>query len=126
MWSAASTIPCPLRCTGRKSGWRRPWRKEHFSIDGSLIEAWTSLKSFRPKDEKGKGETTPDDKGNPSGNFRGEKRSNTTHESTTDPWMKTVGGFRRTRFEGRERTELAAYLVGAAYNFLRIAKLEAA
>jgi len=37
--------------------------------------------------------------------------------------MKTVGGFRKTRFVGRLRTELAAYLVGAAYNLVRIAKL---
>ena len=41
-------------------------------------------------------------------------------------WMKTVGGFRKTRFKGRERTELAAYLVGAAYNLLRMASLTAA
>ncbi|WP_253909274.1 transposase [Corallococcus exiguus] len=41
-------------------------------------------------------------------------------------WMKTVGGFRKTRFKGRERTELAAYLVGAAYNLVRMARLTAA
>jgi len=38
-------------------------------------------------------------------------------------WMKSVGGFRRTRFKGKERTQLAARFVGAAYNLLRIAKL---
>jgi len=219
---------------------------DHFSVDGSLIEAWASLKSFRPKDEKKR--EPPDDPGNPSVNFRGEKRSNETHESQTDPesrlarkgdgkearlaytanalmenrngllvdlcvetadgyaerrgaismlkaldkkgvtvgadkgydtgdfvrdcrqvgvtphvaqtsdhrrrsaidrrtvrhptylvsqrirkrieeifgWMKTVGGFRRTRYRGRERTQLAAYFVGAAYNLLRMAKLQAA
>lgn len=219
---------------------------DHFSVDGSLIEAWASLKSFRPKDE-GKREP-PDDPGNPEVNFRGEKRSNETHESTTDPdsrlarkgdgkearlsysanalmenrngllvdlrvehadgyaerraavamlkslrrkkritvagdkgfdtsdfvrdcrrlgvtphvaqtsdyrrrsaldrrtvrhpgyvvsqrirkrieeifgWMKAVGGFRRTRYRGRDRTQLAAYFVGAAYNLLRMAKLQA-
>src|SRR6185436_11583707 len=37
-------------------------------------------------------------------------------------WMKTVGGFRRTRFKGQRRTELAAYLVGAAYNLVRMAR----
>lgn len=219
---------------------------EHFSVDGSLIEAWASMKSFRRKEEN-KDDSPPDDKGNPTVNFHGEKRSNETHESKTDPeaklmrkgegkearlsyslnglmenrnglltdltvlpangyaerdaatmmlegsvpgshritvggdkafdtkdfvndcrqlnvtphvaqnsdarrksaidartttwpgyavsqrtrkrveeiwgWMKTVGGFRRTRFRGRERTELAAYLVGAAYNLIRIAKL---
>ena len=38
-------------------------------------------------------------------------------------WIKTVGNFRRTRYRGLERTSFAAYLVGAAYNLLRIAKL---
>ena len=38
-------------------------------------------------------------------------------------WAKTIGGFRRTRFRGVERTQLAAYIVGAAYNLLRIARL---
>ncbi len=217
---------------------------EHFTVDGTLIEAWASLKSFRPKDEKPEDREPPDDKGNPTVNFRGEKRSNATHESTTDPearlarkgnlttsklsysghalmenrhallmdfkietangtaewdagldlarkhlppgatvggdrgydvrvfveglrelgvtphvaqhtnkrssrvdgrttrhpgysvsqrmrkrveeifgWMKTVGNFRRTRYKGKQRTQLAAYLVGAAYNLLRISKL---
>jgi IS5 family transposase len=41
-------------------------------------------------------------------------------------WMKAVGGFRRTRFRGLERTQLAGYFVGAAYNLLRIARLVAA
>jgi transposase len=220
---------------------------EHFSVDGSLIEAWASLKSFRPKDEDKDDRGPPDDKGNPTVDFHGEKRSNETHESTTDPearlarkgngkeaklaycanglienrngllvglnvllatgtaeregalkmlneavpgkrrvtlggdkgydtkdfvadlgvlnvtphiaqnitehrgsavgsrttrhagydvsqrkrklieevwgWMKTVGGFRKTRFVGRVKTELAALFVGAAYNLVRIAKL---
>ena len=38
-------------------------------------------------------------------------------------WMKTIGGFRRTRFRGLERTGLAGYLVGAAYNLVRLARL---
>jgi IS5 family transposase len=38
-------------------------------------------------------------------------------------WIKTVGNFRRTRYRGLERTQFAAYLVGAVYNLLRIAKL---
>jgi transposase len=57
--------------------------EEHFSVDGTLIEAWASLKSFQPK------QTTtqhpPDDPGNPTVNFHGQRRSNETHESTTDP-----------------------------------------
>ena len=55
---------------------------EHFSVDGTLIEAWASQKSFQRKD---RGEGPPaDDPGNPTVNFHGEKRSNDTHESTTD------------------------------------------
>jgi transposase len=56
---------------------------EHFSVDGTLIEAWASQKSFQRKD--GCGVEPPDDPGNPAVNFHGEKRSNQTHESTTDP-----------------------------------------
>ena len=55
---------------------------EHFTVDGTLLEAWAGAKSFQPKDKK---PTPPDDPGNPTVNFRGEKRSNETHESKTDP-----------------------------------------
>jgi transposase len=55
---------------------------EHFTVDGTLIEAWASLKSFQRKDQKGG--PPPDDPGNPTVNFHGEKRRNDTHESTTD------------------------------------------
>jgi transposase len=217
--------------------------REHFTVDGTQIEAWASLKSFRKKDTKKT--PPPDDPGNPSVDFHGEKRSNETHESTTDPearlarkgqgkeaklafaqhvlmenrnglivdvvvttatgtaereaaldmldgqltgmntvtlaadrgyhvrqfieecrgrnvtphiamndkksnfldrrttrhegyrvsqrirkrveetfgWMKTVGGFRKTRFKGLARTQLASRLVACAYNLLRIANL---
>jgi transposase len=54
---------------------------EHFSVDGTLIEAWASKKSFRPKDDD-------DDDRNGWGDFRGKKRSNETHESKTDPEAK--------------------------------------
>lgn len=57
---------------------------EHFSVDGTLIEAWASLKSFKPKTGADR-EPPPDDPGNPTVNFRGERRTNATHESTTDP-----------------------------------------
>jgi hypothetical protein len=56
---------------------------EHFTVDGTLLDAWASLKSFQPKE--GKPIPPPDDPGNPMVNFRGEKRSNETHESKTDP-----------------------------------------
>jgi transposase len=54
---------------------------EHFTVDGTLIEAWASLKSFQRKDENNQ---PPDDPGNPTVDFHGEKRSNQTHESTSD------------------------------------------
>src|SRR5271157_891916 len=56
---------------------------EHFSVDGTLVEAWASQKSFRKKDDTA-GPSDPD-AGNPTVDFHGEKRSNDTHESTTDP-----------------------------------------
>jgi len=55
---------------------------EHFSVDGTLLDAWASMKSFRPKDGSG---DPPDGGRNGEQNFRGEKRSNETHASTTDP-----------------------------------------
>jgi transposase len=61
---------------------------DHFTVDGTLIEAWASIKSFRPKDEDPKNRPPPDDPGNPTVNFHGEKRSNETHESTTDSEAK--------------------------------------
>jgi transposase len=221
---------------------------EHFTVDGTLIEAWASLKSFKRKGQQSS--AGPDDPGNPTVNFHGEQRANATHQSTTDPeallarkgkgkeaklcysanalvenrnsllidfqvepadglaerraavamaderlagsrritlggdkgygtrgfvascrilkitphvaqndarpggsaldgrtssqtgyavsqwirkrieeafgWMKTVGGLRKTRYRGRERVQMHAYLVGAAYNLLRIARLLAA
>jgi transposase len=57
---------------------------QHFTVDGTLIEAAASLKSFRAKD-KPPTDPPPDDPGNPTVNFHGQRRSNTTHQSTTDP-----------------------------------------
>jgi transposase len=229
----------------RSSGWMSD---DHFTVDGTLIEAWASLKSVRPKGEDRSDRPTDGDPGNPTVDFRGEKRTNQTHQSTTDPesrlmrkargkearlcfgahalmenrngllvdlkvtaatgkaeveaaegmlkrqarrgiqpktlggdkgydkrgfvamlrgrkiaphvsqnterrggsaidgrttrhagysisqrirkrveeiygWVKTVGGFRKTRFKGVRRTQLAAWFVGSAYNLLRMAKL---
>jgi IS5 family transposase len=220
---------------------------EHFTVDGTLIEAHASLKSFRPRGGEPPS-APPDDPGNPTVNFHGERRSNATHQSTTAPearllkkgkgkeaklvfmahalmenrngllvdfqlseatgraereavpplldaarergfhpktlgsdknydtqdcvadhrvrgvtphvaqntgrkggsaidgrttrhpgyavsqrirkrveeifgWMKTVGGFRRTRYRGLDRTGLAGYLVGTAYNLVRLSRL---
>jgi transposase len=56
---------------------------DHFSVDGTLIEAWASMKSFKPRD--GSDEPPADDGRNAEVNFHGQKRSNETHASTTDP-----------------------------------------
>jgi transposase len=58
---------------------------DHFSVDGTLLKAWASMKSFRPKDGSG---APPDGGRNGERNFRREKRSNETHASTTDPDAK--------------------------------------
>jgi transposase len=69
-----------VKCQARDAGLLSD---EHFTVDGTLLEAWASLKSFRRKDA---GPTPPpDDPGNPTVNFHGETRKNDTHQSTTDP-----------------------------------------
>jgi transposase len=61
---------------------RRLLSDEHFTVDGTLLEAWAGQKSFQRRDvHKG----PPDDPGNPTVDFHGERRSNATHASTTDP-----------------------------------------
>ncbi len=74
---------------------------DHFSVDGTLIEAWASMKSFRPKDGSGE---PPGPGRNGERNFRKEKRSNETHASTTDPdarlYRKAAGRESRLCFMG--------------------------
>jgi transposase len=69
---------------------------EHFSVDGTLVEAWASHKSLRPREQPEPDERDPDDPGNPTVNWRGEKRSNETHRSTTDPEARLA------RMKGKE------------------------
>lgn len=75
---------------------RRLLSDDHFSVDGTLIDAWASMKSFRPKDGSG---DPPDPGRNGERDFRGEKRSNETHASTTDPDARLYrkGGGRESR-----------------------------
>src|SRR5215213_2096363 len=61
---------------------KRRLSNDHFSVDGTLIDAWASMKSFRPKDGSG---SPPGPGRNGERNFRKEKRSNESHASTTDP-----------------------------------------
>jgi hypothetical protein len=74
---------------------------EHFSVDGTLLEAWASQKSFRRRSAP---PSPPDDPGNPTVNFRGEQRKNATHQSTTDPdarlFKKTTGGEAKLAYLG--------------------------
>src|SRR5450755_1356346 len=82
---------------------------EHFSVDGTLIEAWASQKSFRPKDGSDDGDGT---------NFHGQKRSNETHESTTDPdarlYKKSYGKESRLSYLGHALVENRNGLIAAA------------
>ena len=70
-------------CNPTKQGPRRQYRGpgEHFTVDGTLLESWASLKSFRPKD----GEGPKKGRRNPEVDFRGEQRKNDSPASTTDP-----------------------------------------
>lgn len=76
---------------------------EHFTVDGTMIQAWASQKSFQKKDAPA-APSAPDDAGNPTVDFRGEKRSNATHESKTDPearlYKKATGQEARLAYLG--------------------------
>jgi transposase len=79
---------------------------EHFTVDGTLLEAWASHKSFKPKDTSGR---PPDDPKNPTVNFHGQARRNDTHQSTTDPdarlYKKAVGREAKLGYLGHLLTE---------------------
>ena len=66
---------------------KRLLSSDHFSVDGTLVEAWASMKSFKPKDPPNSGDAAGEGR-NVSVDFKGEKRSNETHRSTTDPDAK--------------------------------------
>ena len=78
---------------------------EHFTVDGTMVEGWASLKSFQPKERaRGGDRNKPDDPGNPTVNFHGQKRSNETHQSTTDSdlrlFKKTKGSEAKLAYQG--------------------------
>lgn len=79
---------------------------DHFTVDGTLLEAWASQKSFRRRDTP---TDPPDDPGNPSVDFHGETRTNDTHQSTTDPdarlYKKSQGSPARLCYLGHVLTE---------------------
>jgi len=87
--------------------WKKLTSDEHFTVDGTLIEAWASMKSFVPKDGSGK---PPEGGGkNAYVDFKGEKRSNETHGSTTDPearlYKKSEGDKSRLCYMGHALME---------------------
>jgi transposase len=79
---------------------------EHFTVDGTLLEAWASHKSFKPKDTSRR---PPDDPKNPTVNFHGQARRNDTHQSTSDPdarlYKKAVGREAKLGYLGHLLTE---------------------
>ena len=79
---------------------------EHFTVDGTLLDAWASHKSFKPKDRD---DAPPDDPKNPTVNFHGERRRNDTHQSTTDPdarlYKKAAGREAKLAYLGHVLTE---------------------
>lgn len=79
---------------------------EHFTVDGTLLEAWASHKSFKPK---GRDRTPPDDPKNPMVDFHGQTRRNDTHQSRTDPdarlYKKGAGHEAKLAYLGHLLTE---------------------
>jgi transposase len=82
---------------------------EHFTVDGTLLEAWASHKSLRPRDGAADDPPRDDDPHNPSVNFRGERRRNVTHRSTTDPqsrlYRKAAGQSAKLAYLGHVITD---------------------
>jgi transposase len=93
---------------------------EHFTVDGTLIQAWASLKSFRRKGEEA---PPPDDPGNPTVDFHGEKRSNETHESTTDPEARLA---RKGNNQGAQLSYCGSVLMDNRHGLIVAADLRAA
>jgi transposase len=105
---------------------KRLLSSDHFSVDGTLIEAWASLKSFRRKDGGDNDKNGPGR--NAERNFHKEKRSNETHQSTTDPearLYKKGGQAAKLCYIGHVRARVQAVftLALAAYNLIRLPKL---
>ena len=88
---------------------RKYMSDEHFTVDGTLIQAWASQKSFRPKDGGGPGDGT---------NFHGQQRSNDTHQSSTDPdarlYKKSYGKESKLSYLGHALVENRNGLIAAA------------
>lgn len=77
-----------LGATVREAGSRRLISEDHFTVDGTLLQAWASLKSFRPRDDQQP--PSPRSGRNAPADFHGQSRSNATHVSRTDPEAKLM------------------------------------
>ena len=101
--------------------------EEHFTVDGTLLKAWASQKSFLPTASAGKG-PGDDDPGNPSVDVHGEKRSNKTHRSKTDPdsrlYRKSANRGAELSYMGHVLAENANGLVAAAQASLATGRAE--
>lgn len=89
---------------------RRLLSSDHFTVDGTLVEAWAGQKTFQPKNSDDTLNPPPSESGsNPTVNFHKQKRSNDTHQSTTDPtarlYKKTKGSEARLAYLGHVLTE---------------------
>jgi transposase len=69
---------------------------EHFTVDGTIIEAWASHKSFQPKSNDDDDDSNPGSQKNPDINYQGQKRKNDTHESKSDPDARLYRKSKRT------------------------------
>ena len=100
-----------FRVVLRQARRKRLLSDEHFTVDGTLIEAWAGQKSFHLKDDDDilKPPPPPDAGSNPTINYRNQKRSNDTHQSTTDPlarlYKKSSGSEARLAYLGHILTE---------------------
>ena len=95
---------------------------DHFTVDGTLIEAWASLKSFKKTKRR---RSNIDERTTGHAGYAISQRVRKRIEEVFG-WIKTVGNFRKTRYIGLGANQLAAHLLASAYNLLRIAKLTAA
>lgn len=103
---------------------KRLLSSEHFTVDGTLIEAWAGQKSFQPRDNDDilKPPPPPNPGSNPTINYRKQKRSNQTHQSTTDPFArlfkKSKGSEAKLCYFGHLMTENRKWIGGEhASNF---------
>ena len=97
---------------------------EHFSVDGTLLQAWAGHKSFVRKDGADKDDDDTGDGGGTSDNFRGEKRSNATHQSLSDNRHGPIASAMVTKADGHAEREAAKAMINDARQVLDDASIE--